>query len=313
MKKILTLLVVFSFAFLVPPPSTHAAKPATNGFDQYGYNYTAHLFNAWYGQWGWKYLGYNPGTWDAWLNMKWSTDWIPQADEPVGAWVTNHFNWYSNDYDEVNWYGFNTRVSWTSHAVAPQAKYKLTEFAKIMSVGDNPEEWERYHTGGAYDAQWGSYPDGTPRYIVFQDVISVYQRQWNLSGNWIWDFEYLGGHYAHDASLTQTGNAITGSGGYPTGSSSYSYAWQITSATVNGDTVNFTMDYTVGAVGTTMTMMGTINPDGTMSGTWSDNYGGPRTGTWTSTSGAGVYDFDNLLTTFNLSKASPRGLGKPIF
>jgi hypothetical protein len=31
-----------------------------------------------------------------------------------------------------------------------------------------------YSAGGAYDAGWGTYPDGVPKYVVFQDVISIY-------------------------------------------------------------------------------------------------------------------------------------------
>jgi len=155
---------------------------AQGGFNEWGYNYTAHLFNGWYGQWGeWKaHHGQPPGehwsgaTWDAWIVMKWSKDWIPEADQPVGAWVTNHWTWYSDDYGEATWYGFNTRVAWNNRDVVPNAKYKMVEFLKLMKVSDDPAQWAVYQAGGAYDAGWGTYASGVPKYVVFQDVISVY-------------------------------------------------------------------------------------------------------------------------------------------
>lgn len=256
------------------------------GFDQFGYNQTARLFNGWYGYYD-KVLdgGWVDGTGDAMLLMKWSSDWTPMGDEPVGAWCTNHFTWYSNDYNEDTWYGWETRDKWvdsngpfiwslvggwTIHVdyngapfihymtVTDQtdagalagtgscplygvtwqmtgsiggdhvslemawdydgnsylatvvgiiaedgtmsgkwssnanqngiwwseagactkvyegvAAYKITEFMKIQSVGDNPVAWALYQQGGAYDAQWGAYSDGVPRYVVYQDTVDV--------------------------------------------------------------------------------------------------------------------------------------------
>jgi hypothetical protein len=152
-----------------------AAKPADKGFDEFGYNYNARLFNGWYGYYDRNIEGgWVVGTGDAWLVMKWSKDWIPMADEPVGAWVTNHWTWYSDDYDEDTWYGWDTRVEWTDRYAPAEAVYRVKEFLKVMSVGDNADEWARYQEGGAYDAGWGSYASGVPRYIVFQDTIDVY-------------------------------------------------------------------------------------------------------------------------------------------
>jgi len=183
MKLKLTLVAISLFAVLA---ITAIPVQAQGGFNEWGYNYTAHLFNGWYGQWGefvYTY-GRNPdpddhwsgATWDSWIVMKWSKDWIPAGDEPVGAWVTNHWYWYSDDYDEATWYGFTTRVEWTDKDVAPEAAYFMTEFLKVQSVGNDLEAWTEYQAGGAYDAGWGDYgaPDYVPRYVVFQDVISVY-------------------------------------------------------------------------------------------------------------------------------------------
>jgi len=135
----------------------------------------AHLFNGWYGYYDRNIEGgWVLGTGDAWLVMKWSKNWIPMADEPIGAWVTNHWTWYSDDYDEATWYGWDTRVEWTDKDVAPEAAYFIIEFLKVQKISDDPDAWEAYEAGGAYSAGWGTYGDGVPKYVVFQDVISVY-------------------------------------------------------------------------------------------------------------------------------------------
>lgn len=113
---------------------------------------------------------------------------------------------------------------------------------------------------------------------------------WDVGGSWVVAFDYLGTPYAHDMTLAQSGAGnLTGSGGHPAGGS-HVYTWVLTSGSVSGDTIDFLADYTASADAvtpqTTMHVVGTIAPDGSMSGTWSDNYqGGVRTGTWTTTSG----------------------------
>ena len=151
---------------------------AKGGFDEFGYNYNARLFNGWYGYYDRSIEGgWVAGTGDAWLIMKWSKDWVPMEDEPVGAWVTNHWYWYSNDYDEETWYGWDTRVEWTDKNTVPEAKYYIVEFLKIQKVNNDPEAWEKYQAGGAYSAGWGTYESGVPKYVVFQDVVSVYNAE----------------------------------------------------------------------------------------------------------------------------------------
>ncbi len=115
---------------------------------------------------------------------------------------------------------------------------------------------------------------------------------WNTSGAYVVAFNYLGSDYAHDMTLTQNGaGLLTGSGGSPSGAQTYT--WVITSGSVSGDTITFSANYTATADAvtpqTTMNVTGTIAPNGSMSGTWTDNYqGGARAGTWTSTSGTAV-------------------------
>ena len=115
---------------------------------------------------------------------------------------------------------------------------------------------------------------------------------WDTTGTYVVAENYSGTDYMHDMWLVQdaAGN-LTGSGGNPSGAPTY--MWTIDSGSVSGDTMMLSGHYTAtDDASTTMFMMdGVIAPDGSMSGTWSDNYPGPatssmaRTGTWMTTSG----------------------------
>jgi hypothetical protein len=112
---------------------------------------------------------------------------------------------------------------------------------------------------------------------------------WNATGTYVVDMNYLGSDNDHDMVLTQDalGN-LTGHGGSPAGANVYT--WVITSGTVSSSTIDFYANYTATADAVTpqtvLHVNGTIAPDGTISGTWSDNYqGGARTGTLTTVSG----------------------------
>ncbi|MEX2340882.1 MAG: hypothetical protein WD605_01020, partial [Candidatus Paceibacterota bacterium] len=112
---------------------------------------------------------------------------------------------------------------------------------------------------------------------------------WDTTGSYVVDFNYLGTDSPHDVNLTQDGAGdLTGNGGSPAGANTYT--WVITSGDVDGDTISYVADYTAtpDAVTpqTTMNVDGVIATDGSMSGTWTDNYQGEeRAGTWHSTSG----------------------------
>lgn len=147
-------------AVVIGTSISYAAKPADTGFNENGYNYNARVYKNFY-----------PSYPDAYLTMKWSKDWTPMADEPIGAWNTNHWTWYSNDYDEGSWYGWNNMTSYGS------GDYRMEEFMKMQKVSDNEEAWIMYEAGGAYDAGWGTYDSGVPKYVVFQDVVTVYDAQ----------------------------------------------------------------------------------------------------------------------------------------
>jgi hypothetical protein len=125
---------------------------------------------------------------------------------------------------------------------------------------------------------------------------------WDTTGDYVVEFEYLDGYYAHDMELAQDGGgALTGvGGGYPAGALSHVYTWVIDSGSVDGDTIELVAHYTASADAVTpltvMVMTGTIDEDGEMSGTWHDNYqGGNRVGEWRTTLGSAddISDLDN--------------------
>lgn len=151
------------------------------GFDMYGYNYDARLYIGWYLDYD-RYAA--DGTGDAWLIMKWSDDWVIQGDCPVGAWVTNHFVWYSDDYAEDTWFGWDTRATWNNE-VTPDTEYVVEEFMKVMRVSDDPEAWAEYEAGGAFGV-WGAYPSGVPNFVVLQDTVRVFSAE---SGELIESYE----------------------------------------------------------------------------------------------------------------------------
>lgn len=114
---------------------------------------------------------------------------------------------------------------------------------------------------------------------------------WDLTGSYKIEFTLNPGPVPaalYDLTLTQTGNVLGGQGVYD------GYAWNVVGS-VAADGLTFTATYTSGAVGTTMNIVGTIASDGSISGTWDDNYPGPgpttRTGTWYSTSGQATKDY----------------------
>jgi len=113
---------------------------------------------------------------------------------------------------------------------------------------------------------------------------------WNVTGTKLFSEMQPGDPlvYTHDAVLQQNGQSVTGSGGWPTGVSPYTYAWHVTSGSVVGNalTLNIQYDTGPGSIGQAHHMTGTIAADGSVSGIWNDAaFGTPRTGTFTMPAG----------------------------
>jgi hypothetical protein len=139
---------------------------------------------------------------------------------------------------------------------------------------------------------------GVQRHLTFnaiQSTTDICGTFWNVTGVTSFSF-YLGidttTPYTHDATLTQNGQVITGvGGGYPVSGPPYSYYWHVTAGSVVGNTLSLTWVYdgAPDAAGAVTTMTGTIAPNGSIAGTWQDNYpppNGSRTGTFTAPAGS---------------------------
>lgn len=96
------------------------------GYDQWGYNYQAHLFNGYYGNYSRPDVLVTEGTW---LMMKWSDTWLSNKDcnddvkldrgydcdsdnasssACLGAWLTNHQSgtYFDEEDNECKWIYF---------------------------------------------------------------------------------------------------------------------------------------------------------------------------------------------------------------
>lgn len=121
-------------------------------------------------------------------------------------------------------------------------------------------------------------------FSAIQSTTSTCSTLWNITGVTSVSFLLNGDPtvYTHAVTLTQNGQSVLGSGGYPVGGP-YTYTWHVTSGTLVGNALNLTIAYDTGAPGTIMHMSGTIASNGAISGTWTDNFGGARAGTFSAT------------------------------
>ncbi len=188
-------------------------NPVTVGYDQWGYNYQAHMFNGWYENYS------RPDTPvtedDTYLQMKWSDIWLSNKD--------------CNDDDVLDRGG-------------PGGTSSAAEGA-----------WLTNH-------QWGSYVG-----------------DWDITGDWVLQFDYLGSLYIHDMVIAD--NTFTGVGGYPSGSDPYSITWTVAGA-IDGDDIVMRIDYDDSTY--YVDVVGIIAQDGTVNGTWSN---ASQSGAWKSISG----------------------------
>lgn len=191
-------------------------NPLVLGYDQFGYNYQAHLFNG-------RYCDYDRvigGPYcDVTLVMKWSDTWMSNRDCNNDGKLDRG---YSCDPDNA-----------TSSAC--------------------PGAWVTNHQRGSYLGNW------------------------DVTGDWVLEFDYLGSLYIHD--MTVIDNTFTGTGGYPSGSDPYPITWTVI-GTIDGDNIEMTIDYDSSSY--YVDVVGTIAQDGTMGGTWSNP---TQSGVWESTLG----------------------------
>ena len=113
----------------------------------------------------------------------------------------------------------------------------------------------------------------------------TYQR-WSLVGTWQIEIDHSGSKYIHDVFITsETDTTFSGHGGWPSEANSYTYTYPVV-GTKSGNGVTIQMVWEYNEVSYTAVLNGTIATDGTLSGTWT---GPGQTGTWSSTTGAAIY------------------------
>lgn len=164
MKRKLLLVVIAILALLAFGTGVVWAK---GGFDKWGYNYQAHIFNGLYWNYSRPEPPCEPGTCasDTHLIMKWSDEWLSNKDrngdgkldrgyscDPVnanssaceGAWLTNH---QRGEYEDDE-----------------GRTCKWTYFVKIV-----------YPPGGPVDADSDGYDDNTGGSIIWGAYVRIQQ------------------------------------------------------------------------------------------------------------------------------------------
>lgn len=221
---------------------TDGVTPIEIGYDQWGYNYQAHMFNGYYGNAGRPTTPVTSGTW---LQMKWNDAWLSNKDYKhdgdtlldrhygfptymdSGAWLTNH---QSGEYTVTGKYdiggtllysgevagisGWSDPWTWGgNYGGADDQTFRL-----LMGPGDGCGDGYRdayftIDTGGAYmDTIDLQHLDGSQNdnfklfmltgYTTVEPIVPI----WTQIGN-----EYIGGQgVEHWVTSTYTFNPVCG-------------------------------------------------------------------------------------------------------
>lgn len=174
MKKFLSGVLIIA-AFLVVTTVVVAAAPSDKGFNQYGYNYSARIFNG--TSWDWCFArnwtsaqcsSYFGNYVNDKLVMKWNAEWDRGNAEnwgnpPYAAWEDNEWNGRSPEGSGEIWH---YKIAWdkgcASSAHAPSGEVSKGEayclwgpFAMISSQGSTQERehiWEVLLNPAGYGA-----------------------------------------------------------------------------------------------------------------------------------------------------------------
>jgi len=220
-------------------------EPLTLGYDIFGYNYQAHIFNGTYAN---AYLG-RPGSG------------LPPYTGDDTSYMADNLTYINDPFEVWQFRNVQLQMKWNDAWLANKDCNEdgvLDRPSPVIGSG----AWLTNHASGTYTSklQYDSDITGTWNF----DVVST-----------VWP-----GTYPKTMTISQdlSGN-ITGTGyNAPSGNT-----WTVT-GNIAGSVVNFSLAYDAPMTGYIATFIGSIQSDGTMSGTWSDVMYGD-TGAWTSTSG----------------------------
>lgn len=137
-----------------------AGNPIQSGFDKYGYNYQAHIFDGYVGNYSRPAVLVTSG--DK-LVMKWSDSWMANVDcngdgKLDRGLVDGVVNGISMGWETNHYVG--------SYEDADGNIQKYTDFVKIVWVGEGGDLWGQYHLLQEVYNDTGSgnyrFKDGTP-------------------------------------------------------------------------------------------------------------------------------------------------------
>lgn len=154
MNKLLIITTSVVIGLVLSTTIAFASQTTGNGFNQYGYNNTARLFNGTLNQWCLKKGitdstvcgSYGFGSANDKLVMKWNAEWDRGNAEgwsnpPYNAWTNNEFNGNVKDGSGFVWH---YKIVWVGEYVSdptliPSGAYGIWgQFAVIMDQGIDP-------------------------------------------------------------------------------------------------------------------------------------------------------------------------------
>ncbi|MDP3881217.1 MAG: hypothetical protein Q8Q32_03505 [bacterium] len=110
-------ILICAFALIVMPVANAAGN---GGYDQWGYNYRANIFNGYYENFSKPVVPVTSSDW--WLQMKWNDAWLDQDGNrhegypsylDSGAWLTNHIRSLSDERETYFVKIVAAKSSWT--------------------------------------------------------------------------------------------------------------------------------------------------------------------------------------------------------
>lgn len=134
---------------------TSDGRVITTGYDEWGYNYQAHLFNGYYCD------SYRDAEWcqpykDVKLMMKWNDAWLANKDCDEDGLLDRHFG-YSSYIGSGAWLTNHQSGSYLSMVGDWQLKfdYNGAKYNHEMTIGDNSFSGiGKYPAGGPYTITW---------------------------------------------------------------------------------------------------------------------------------------------------------------
>jgi len=136
-------------------------NPLVLGYDQWGYNYQAHMFNGWYENSGRPTTPVTES--DTWLQMKWNDAWLSNKDCDGDGKLDRHYGFPSY----IGSGAWLTNHQWDENEDGSQWNY----FVKIVAVPADAHRIGLANTGTWYtadDTEIG--PDIWGEFAVIQEV-----------------------------------------------------------------------------------------------------------------------------------------------